>query len=441
MKFFKKIDDYLLHYLPSIWVTRVHSFLPIGIGIILIIYLGNVTFGWNPKGDFPESELSILMMVIPVLVYLVYWFIFQSRYNVTKSGGKLTILEEYLNFILYSFVFIVAYGLILVIPYSNDQKVTFSVGYEEVLQDYKYLNDGNSLVNDEGSFEVNYDDTYTITESNFVTDYYDYYYYEDEDYNSGDANVVLTRREALERIENYLASYNKYTHDMITRSPEMILDDRINNNVQYYDYDYYDYYSGSWGVSGKVSKIKSLHEGTGFSVWNDEWFWKISLAFIGWLALLVWIFKQMNLRHFVFGFIAICLTPIVGAIIGAIIWGLFYSSYNSRGIEDTFLVLIIMAYVIVGIIFTLGYKQDKLNQTAYVLSMYFQFWVPILPLFLYAMIRTLGYNSYDRYYWNDHVMGFDVEDFIYLMCVLFGIASIGFFKPVYSKFRSLPMRK
>ncbi|NOQ72837.1 MAG: hypothetical protein GQ574_12575 [Crocinitomix sp.] len=439
MKLFKKIDDYLLHYLPSIWVTRVHSFLPIGIGLILIIYLGNLAIGWDPKGDKPESQLPVLMMIIPVLVYLVYWFIFQSRYNVSKSGGKLTILEEYLNFILYACVFTVAYGLILVVPYSNDHKMTIAVGADEVKQDIIYLNDGNSIVNEEGGFAMLDNNTFEITESNFV---YDYYYYDDYDYEYGteEEELTLTKREVLERIENYVGAYNKYTYGTITRSPEMILEDRINNDVPYDDYDYYSYYDGSWGVSNKVSKIRRLHDNTGFSLWGEGWFWKISFAFIGWLALLVWIFKQMNLRHFVFGFISLCVTPLVGGILGAILWAIFYSSYRSNRIEDLFFVFILIAYAIVAFIFIRGYKQDRLNQSAYVMSMYFNFWVPILPLFVYLSIISLNQYNFAGYY-HDPYSGYDPWDVVYLICVLTGLASIALFKPVYSKFRSLPMRK
>jgi hypothetical protein len=438
VKLFKKIDDYLLHYFPSIWVTRVHSFLPIGLGIVLLIYLGNMAIGWNPKGDRPESEWPVLMMVIPVLVYLVYWFIFQSRYNVTKSGGKLTILQEYLNFFLYACVFTVAYSIILVIPFSNDQKMTFAVSHDEVIQDIEYLNDGNSIVNREGAFVALDNDTYRVTESNYVgKSYYDDHYYEKDPYNSTDDVVVLTKRQVLERIDNYLASYNKYTYDVNTKSAEMVLSERINDETPY-NYNYYDFYGGSWSVSGKVSKLRRLHEGTGFSFWDEVWFWRISFAFIGWLALFVWIFKQMNLRHFVFGFIAICLTPIVGGIVGGIIYGLFYSSYRSNDIEDVFLMLILLAYAIVALIFIRGYKQDKLNQTAYVMSMYFNFWMPILPLFLYLSMMSLNGYSYNHYY-RKEIMGFDTEDVLYFFCVIAGLATIAIFKPVYAKFRSLPM--
>jgi len=443
VKFFKKIDDYLLHHYPSIWVTRVHSFLPIGLGIVLLIYLVNISIGWNPKDNRPESEWSILMLVIPVLVYLVYWFIFQSRYNVAKSGGKLSVLKEYLNFSLYAVVFSVAYAIILIIPFSNDHKLMLAVSHDEVVQDIEYLNDGNSLMNEVGYVVPLNNNTYQVTESNYVSNYYyeDDYYYDQDPFNSTDEVVVLTKREALQRIENYLAAYNKYSENMIMKSPQMILEDCLDGESSDNTYGfYYGYYGGTWSVSGKVNKIRRLHEGTSYSFWQDGWFWKISFAFIAWLALVVWIFKQMNLRHFVFGFISLCLTPILGGIIGALIYGLFYRSHNSSNVEDVFMVLILLVYGIVGFIVIRGYKQNKLNQTAYVMSMYLNFWIPMLPFFIYLTIWTLNRYQYYNYYHRE-ILGFDAENVVFLFCVIAGIASIAIFKPIYAKFRSLPMRK
>ncbi|MFT5821972.1 MAG: hypothetical protein ACI8ZM_003228, partial [Crocinitomix sp.] len=315
-------------------------------------------------------------------------------------------------------------------------KMAIAVGADEVGQDIEYLNEGNSLVNEEGNFDVMDNNTFRITESNFV---YDYYYYDDySEYGNVEEQLTLTKRQVLERIDNYVAAYNKYTYNTITRSAEMILEDRINNDVPYDDY--YNYYDGSWSVSSKVSRIRRLHTGTGYMLWDEPWFWKISFAFIGWLALLVWIFKQMNLRHFVFGFISLCLTPLVGGILGAIIWGIFYSSYRSNRIEDLFFVFILIAYAIVAYLFIRGYRQNKLNQTAYVMSMYFNFWIPLLPLFVYLAIISYNRSNYYGHY-RDKVLGYNAEEVVYILCIILGLASIALFKPVYAKFRSLPMRK
>lgn len=442
MKFFKKIDDYLLHYYPSIWITRVHSFLPIGLGLVFIIYLVNMLVGWNPKETMPTSEVSVLIMIIPVLVYLVYWFIFQSRYNVTKSGGKMGYGAEYLNFFLYALVFTVAYFFILVVPYSNDMKMKYAVGYEEVKEDIRHLNEGNGIVNSYNTIEELGNNKYRIWETNFIYDYNDYAY--ETMVEDGDGAITLTRREVLQRIEKYVTAYNKYTRSTITKSSEEILSDCLAGegvHDEYY-YGYYDY-EGTWQVENKISHIRDLHEGERYSMWGEPWFWRISFAFILWAALVVWIFKQMNLRHFVFGFISICLTPLLAALVGAILFGVIYRySYGQTG-EKVALNLVLFAYVIVAFFFIRGYLQDKLNQTSYVLSMYFHFWIPILPLFIYASV--LARRRYDYYsYYYDHqyeVFGMKEEEFVYWICMLVGISSIAFFKPVYAKFRSLPFVK
>lgn len=437
MKPLKQIDDYLLHFYPSIWITRVHYFLPIGLGMILLIFGVNVGIGWNPKEEMPNAEWPIFLMIIPVLIYLVYWFIFQSRYNVEKSGGKMSYIASYLNFFLYALVFTVAYFFILVIPYSNDQKMANAVSFEEIEQDIAHLNQGNSIVNFSEGFEDLGNDQYRIYPSEFVNNYYGFNSI-NPSYAEGD-EVILTRREVLQRIENYVASFNKYTREIITDSPEKIMDKRLNG--EYYETEYYEYDLPNYTVEWKVSRIHGLHVNNYFDLWGEPWFWKISFAFIGWLALVVWIFKEMNLRHFVFGFITICLTPILAAIVMVILFGIFngYSGGDSAGKIGIQLVLIV--YVIVGVIFVRGYLQNKLNQTAYVLTMFFQFWIPVFPLFVYGLM-LISRNYYNALYPRREVFfNLTPEDLVYWMCILIGVGSVAVFKPIYAKFRSLPMEK
>lgn len=443
MKLLKKIDDYLLHFYPSVWITRLHYFLPIGLGLILLIFGINVGIGWNPKEEMPNAEWPIFLMVIPVLIYLVYWFIFQSRYNVEKSGGKMSYGASYLNFFLYALVFTVAYFFILVIPYSNDQKMVNAVSYDEVKEDIAHLNQGNSIVNFEGEFKDLGNGNYRISPSEFV------YVYSAVDYletsYAGEDDVVLTRREVLRRIENYVASFNKYTRSEISDSPEKILDKRLKGEYYDSDYDNYGYYgydNSNYSIGRKLSRIQGLYVSNYFNIWAEAWFWKISFALIGWLALLVWIFKEMNLRHFVFGFISICLTPILSAIILAILFGLFYGYSSGDSAGRIAIQLVLILYVVVGVYFVRGYLQNKLNQTAYVLTMYFQFWIPIFPLFVYGLMIMSRNYYYNAFYPKREVFfNLTPEELVYWICILIGLASIAIFKPIYAKFRSLPMEK
>lgn len=435
MKLFKRIDNYLLHNYPSLWVTRLHIFLPIGLGLVLVIFLSNMAIGWNPKDDFPENEIAILLMVIPVLIYLVYWFIFQSRYNVNKSGGKMSIRNEYLNFISYIVVLFVAYMLILAIPYSNYQKLFLAVDEDELREDIENLNNGHALVNDVGVFEWNNGGTYDVQNEMFIYNYRGYNSYEEnETYitTSFYDRVTLSKKEVLYRIEKFKEAYNKYTYYETHDSSEEILWNRIYEDENNITYQYYD----DWDIQYKIERLLDIYErnswiGNGF----DKWFWQISFALIAWLALLVWIFKQMNLRHFIFGLISLFLTPLVVVIVGVIIFEIIYM-HNTMG-EKLGIYLVLIAYAVIGLIAMRGYKADKLNNGAYILTMYFHFFLPILPIFIFIAIIYGSDYRYSYYYYNEEL----IFDIIYWSCIILGVMSVLLFKPVYTKFRTLPEKK
>ena len=134
MKLFKKIDSYLLHYYPNIWITRIHQFLPIGLLPIAGIFLINVfVIGYDVRDDISYGEQGIFILIIPVLVYVVFWFVLQSRYNVEKSGGKLSVLYEYMNYFIYFLIFLVAFSILYVLPVSTAYKMKVSINEEQIL--------------------------------------------------------------------------------------------------------------------------------------------------------------------------------------------------------------------------------------------------------------------------------------------------------------------
>ena len=437
MNFLKNIDAYLLRHFPSVWITRVHIFLPIGLSIVLLMYLFNVMGGWNPKESLPDGEGFIIFMVIPVLIYLVYWFIFQSRYNVLKSGGKVSILQEYLNLLLYASVFFVAYLFLMVIPLSNNQKMTFSVGYEEFKEDVNNLNLGNGIMDGYESISENSNGSYSFHESNFIN-FWGPYTEEVKDFTIEEKDVNLSRREVLMRIENYIQTYNKYTKSEINSSPEEILSERLDGQAVYGGSYEDEYYYDSWNtsVSSKINRLYEVHVGGGWRFDSDLWFWRITIGIVFWLALMVWIFKQMNLRHFVFGLIAICLTPLVVGILGAI----FFMMVHTYDSGQYALNLVLFAYAVVGGLMIRGYLSDRLNQGAYVLTMFFHFWLILLPLFLYARIIA-GRNSSYYYVSSSKIWGMEEEVLVYWVTFALGLISLLLFKPIYAKFRSLPMNK
>jgi len=428
MKIFKKLDDYLLHYYPSIWITRVHYFLPLGLGIFALLFFGNLTIGWSPKDDFPESYIAVVLMIIPILIYLVYWFVFQSRYNVAKSGGRMTLGFEYLNFFSYMLVFFMAFLIIVAVPLSNLYKVKINVNKEELIRDIENLNKGNVLVNNVGTITFTEYGTIEYYEVNYV---YNYYIYDGEDYYSEvypPAQLLsITRNEALIFIGDYIKSYNKYSHQRIQKTAQEILREREENlNV-----DNYYYSDDSWQTQYKLSELdERAHTGEWFDEFQEPWFWKITFGFIAFSSLLVWLFKQMKLRHFVIGFISICLTPLLVAIVGVIIFELL----GYCGDEEKIVSLVCFFVYALLIYFSIrGYKAQTLNYTGYVMTMYLQFFLPLLPMFLWF------YFIYQRNF--SFIANEDDEmNLIYWCGWITGLLSILVFKPLYTKFGSLPAR-
>ena len=101
MKLYQNLNNYLLRNYPNIWITRIHLFAPIAVIIFLVLFGLNLLVGQNLNSDITRIEDSIPLMIIPILIYLVYWFVFQARYNVEKSGGKLTLFQDYINYFSY----------------------------------------------------------------------------------------------------------------------------------------------------------------------------------------------------------------------------------------------------------------------------------------------------------------------------------------------------
>lgn len=436
MTFLKKIDNYLLRHYPALWVTRLHSFLPIGLLLLVVIYITNISLVWNPKEDLPIFEASIFFMLVPVLVYLVYWFIFQSRYNVLKSGGKNSIVAEYGAFFAYVLVFFVAYLFILIIPISNNQRVKRNVSELEIRQDYEKLNLGNALVNEQYNIIQLDNGTYEVRNEEYS------YYWKYNFFDEKNAIEILTERQVLNRIENYIIAHNKYTTSTIDITPQRILAD-INNvysSADYAGYNHLDpevYYESDWNVETKVHAILRMYNEGWFSGDFGLWFWKISLGFIGMLALLVWMFKQMTLRYFVIGFISLCLTPLLVGLVALLLFDVLY--FRGIGGELIAIYLILFAYIFVGIFAARGYLQKTLNPTANVLTMYFNFWLPFLPLFL--ILSAFSHGNFYGYEIFQTVEPDFVANTVYWSCIVLLLFSILIFKPVYAKFRALPAKK
>jgi hypothetical protein len=433
MKLFKKLDDYLLHHYPSIWITRIHSFLPIGIGIAGLLYLITLTIGWSPKDEMPQDLIPIVLMIIPVLIYLVYWFVFQSRYNIAKSGVNMPMSFEYLNFFSYLLVFFVAFLIISAIPLANYQKVKNAINEEELILDIKNLNAGNALVNGGSEIIYNLDGSITYYPSDFV--YPDYYYSYDYSYTNEiyepASETTISRKTANQIVSDYIKSYNQYTQHEITKSASQILSENEAGDYQYndYGYDYYSGYESNWEVQNKLSQIQARMYYGWYGEYSEPWFWKICIGLLAFMSILVWIFKQMKLRQFVFGFIAICVTPLLIGIIGVIIFELLQIRSNE---EEVVSGLVLFFYLIFAFVAMRGFKQGTLNNLSYVMTMYLQFFLPLIPVFLWLFFIGESHYPYDT---EENML-----NMFYWSGWLIGLSGIFLFKPMYAKFRSLPSK-
>ena len=432
---FKRIDQYLLNNFPAAWVTRFHIFIPIGIALFLIIFGVNLMIPWNPKNDLPRSEAAIVITIIPVLVYLVYWFIFQSRYNVIKSKGRTSFMAEYGNFSLYLLLFLTACVILFAVPMSNYQRVKNSVSAQQLEADREAMDLGYSLIT-ASSINVK-DGIYTYYRYDFVS-YYDYYDYESIYHGSDLENEISVNRDnAIKIIKNFITAYNKYTHYPIYRDAEDIFNSievYDYNSGEYYNEDYYNngfYLDSEWEVQWKVSELcERAESGEWMEEFNEPWFWKILFAFAAFLALLVHIFKQAKLRQFIFAFISICLTPLLFVIVGVLIFEVI--RIDNYYAEDLIPVLFLIWYLIAAVLFIQGYVKNRRNNLGYIAGIYFHFILPLLPMVLYLVFFD------ENRYWYDWEY---TANLLYYSCWIVGLTSIGLFRNVYKKFYHIPGAK
>jgi hypothetical protein len=340
---------------------------------------------------------------------------------------------EYLNYFIYVLVLFMAFLIIIAIPMGNAVRVANSVPAEEFEEDLERLNVGYTfmLYSPDIVFHENGNVTFYPTTFTYTDYYYDSYYDYSEVYHEPKV-VTVSRSDAEQIIQDYIATYNKYSAIPVRKSPADILAlcQSAADGDYYGDCDY-EAQDALWDVQMKISEIAAMHRHHTFGIFSDAWFWKISLSIIAMFAMLVWMLKQMKLRQFVFGFIAICLTPLFVAIVGVIM----FEVIGIRGEEEESISFVaLLAYAIFATLSIRAFLSSTLNNSGYVITMYLQFFLPIFPFFFWLFIlyeRNVYYGFGDEdavinvLYWSGWVMG---------------LLSITLFKPMYTKFRTLPSK-
>lgn len=381
MNLFKRIDNYLLHFFPNIWITRIHQFLPIGLLIIAgIFFINAYVIGYDLKDDISYGESGIFILIIPVLVYLVFWFVIQSRYNVEKSGGRLSILYEYMNYFIYLLIFTIAFSILYIMPVSNVFKLKKAVSEVQIEKDIMNLNLGNVVVNGANTLEY-VDGKYEFQPRDYV---HNWYYEYDYDYDR--SAVKVTKEELIKIVSDYTESYNKYTHNTITLVPESIIDNNLNNRNGYYDdYSFYG------DVSYKLSRLMDAkHES-----WDKGLFHPTAVKII-------------------FG--------ILGLIVSEIL--------RLRPELEEVAMFFIVLYIAFAIKIGLSYLSQTKSNVGVVMGMYLQVFLPLLPFFIW-----IAFNNGDNF-GEDDVFGV-----IYYSSWFLGLVSIFIFKYIYRKISLMPAKK
>ncbi len=414
MKLYQNLNNYLLRNYPNIWITRIHLFVPIGLAIFFLIFGLNVLTGYDLNTPVPTGEDSIFLMIIPVLIYMVYWFVFQARYNVEKSGGKLTLLQDYLNYFSYFLIFLISFLIIMVIPFSSNYKVAHSVSKLELKNDIDILDKGHSLFNVNSNSDTVYENEYIF---NRVNTYGDYDHYQN---NKTNDVIQVNSTELVSIAKHYKRTYNKYADEYshITESnDELVRYALTSDNLG-------SPYSG-WrsSVSYKISKINKMHNKGWYHDFMEVDAVMILGGFLAMFALLVWIFKQIFWKHYVFGLVAVFLTPMFVAIVGL----LFFEMFNFD--EYTAFTLVFLTYLIFAIKVIIGVSSPQRNNSAIVMAMYLQLGLPFLPIIIFVS------TDQSIRYLEDHFTA------VYVISWAVGLLSITIFKYVYKRLSILPSKK
>jgi len=414
MKLYQILNNYLLRNFPNIWITRIHLFIPIGLAMFCLIFGLNTWIGYDLNTPLPKGESSVFLMIIPVLIYMVYWFVFQARYNVEKSGGKLTLVQDFVNYFSYFLMFFVAFTIIMAIPLSNNYKVANAITKSDLNQDVKLLNTGY------GVFHLNYDiqETNNTYSFNYVNDYQALgrYYVNN---NKSNEKLSITHAQFSELAQNYIQTYNKYADDygQIKLSTSQLVALAFTNDNLPKDHRWRK------SVDYKINEINKLQNNGWYKEFMEVEVFMVLGGFLAMLALLVWIFKQIFWKHYVFGLVAMLLTPLFIAIIGLLFFEIF------RFDESFAFALVFLTYAIFSIKIIISVNSKQRNNSAIVMAMYLQLALPFLPL----LILTSS-NSHFQYL-NDNIST------IYIVSWGVGLISIAVFKYVYRRLSILPSKK
>ncbi len=435
--FLKKIDRYLLLNYPTIWVTNIHFLLFYGLLLDVSLFAFSYIFTeYQPYDLTFRMENSVLLMVIPVIALFVFWFIHQARYNVDKNYGKLSLRQDFINFLMYWLSTILIYSLVVIIPFGKTEKIKHSINEEELKTDIKTYNDlsvfddyiSNVYYNPESysSSLISYDPTtklYEVKKSNAITSSNLNWDNEgisekqlselDQQITIQEQLVKLNETELKGELNQLLSLYKKYTRSSQFDVEEVLNTIKTGTPLLNYSSENIDY------VLESNYNIK--YENRGFHIFSMEYI-QIMLIITLLFSMLVWLFKNVHWKNFVAAAVFFVVSPLIYGILFLIFDLLRILGPN----EDTIFIFLFSISQILSLVIGLNAYLNKRYSAIGVISIIiFQCATPILFIF-YHDILNLNFATTDELFW---------------FCLLFTIVTLPIYKIFYSQMWAFPRNK
>lgn len=428
-RWLKKFDQYLLLHQPQVWVTKIHF------ALFFVLIFDAIVFGLTyylypvslkDYSYWRDYETPLLMMILPAIALYVGWFVFQSWYNVDKNFGKLSIKQDYLNFIFYWIIAIAFYSIVVMIPHGMHQKISSQIHEDQIKQDFEHLVKCSAYFDESRPVEFTSNQYIVWQKSSFDWEkaeqdrnyFYDFEYDEDVTYKK----VHLNESEILEDLGQLREIAEKYAvlspQGKKQLSDGYFIDDlRLRGTSSFSTYEIMDQV---WDLY----QIKNNEQG--FPLWNSIYL-KIVFAITGILAMITWIFKNVHWKNFIASMIIHILTPFIIGIIALA----FYLTGTHNEEEGVFF-LVIIATTLSLILMLIPWLQQKHNSVGIISAIVLQTWLPFLPV----IFLGLYYEVYGNYFHTSEQM-----EQTYYVGLILTLVSLPFFKTYYQRMWALPKKK
>ncbi|MDX2248576.1 MAG: hypothetical protein SF052_17455 [Bacteroidia bacterium] len=342
--FLRNLDHQLLTNRPGLWATRIHYvlyFMIIGGGLL---FLQAITRSIRLT-DVPNPDINTMILIIPMGIAFLFWAYRVSLFQIEKTFGLIS-EGKIRNQIIYAGVILALGFAPVVYGYILNQRIKQQISKEELIRDINALNIGENLfITDRYVIEGNGVKP-EILESGIINIGYNRYthysfssiellqYHEINDI----LDKALSREDKLEIISNYINTFNKYSNEKITLSPQEILTNYETRNFENHDQNYYE--DAKYVVFSNLENIQRAWSGSfgDFEIMKQEFprFYLFALVAL-WMALQV--FLNTNWKIFV----GAAITGIASIITLAITYNLTVYAFNIHSNESSVIAVIVLS--------------------------------------------------------------------------------------------------